>query len=218
MIKIKINKDMENRFISNMIKNNNIKTIIPFIIKDDDIIIDEKNLVTLKDKLSCLIDSKTLLIWLDKLFLSVEIINKYMIDENYIYYDLDKVFIKNDNIYLLVNPYMQNSKNIKDLFFEILMDYKIDEDDFDIRLIKIKNELVNSNYNLITLRKIINDNINYNENKKKKIISKNKKENVNILEILKNKFAYNNDRIVKEHDLDNVFKFPKKHKKTFDKS
>ena len=218
MIKIKINKDMENRFISNMIKNNNIKTIIPFIIKDDDIIIDEKNLVTLKDKLSCLIDSKTLLIWLDKLFLSVEIINKYMIDENYIYYDLDKVFIKNDNIYLLVNPYMQNSKNIKDLFFEILMDYKIDEDDFDIRLIKIKNELVNSNYNLITLRKIINDNINYNENKKKKIILKNKKENVNILEILKNKFAYNNDRIVKEHDLDNVFKFPKKHKKTFDKS
>lgn len=218
MIKIKINKDMENRFITNMIKNNNIKTIIPFIIKDDDIIIDENNLVTLKDKLSCLIDSKTLLIWLDKLFLSVEIINKYMIDENYIYYDLDKVFIKNDNIYLLVNPYMQNSKNIKDLFFEILMDYKIDEDDFDIRLIKIKNELVNSNYNLITLRKIINDNINYNENKKKKIISKNKKDNVNILEILKNKFAYNNDRIVKEHDLDNVFKFPKKHKKTFDKS
>lgn len=213
MIKIKINKDMENRFISNMIKNNNIKTIIPFIIKDDDIIIDENNLVTLKDKLSCLIDSKTLLIWLDKLFLSVEIINKYMIDESYIYYDLDKIFIKNDNIYLLVNPYMQNSKNIKDLFFEILMDYKIDEDDFDIRLIKIKNELVNSNYNLITLRKIINDNINYNENKKKKIISKNKKENVNILEILKNKFAYYNDRIVKEHDLDNVFKFPKKHKK-----
>ena len=218
MIKIKINKDMENRFISNMIKNNNIKTIIPFIIKDDDIIIDENNLVTLKDKLSCLIDSKTLLIWLDKLFLSVEIINKYMIDENYIYYDLDKIFIKNDNIYLLVNPYMQNSKNIKDLFFEILMDYKIDEDDFDIRLIKIKNELVNSNYNLITLRKIINDNIKYNENKKKKIISKNKKENVNNLEILKNKFAYNNDRIVKEHDLDNVFKFPKNHKKTFDKS
>lgn len=214
MIKIKIDKSMENKFITNMIKNNNINAIIPFIIKDDNLIIEDNNLITLKDKLTGLIESKNLLILLDKLFKSVEIINKYMIDEDYISYDLDKIFLKNDSIYLLVNPFMEDSKNIRDLFFEILMNYKIDENNFDMRLIKLKNELIKDDYEITILRKIINDNINYKESREKKIkdkISSNKKENnINIIKLIKEKFNKKDERIVKEHDLDTVFKFPKK--------
>lgn len=214
MIKIKIDKSMENKFITNMIKNNNINAIIPFIIKDDNLIIEDNNLITLKDKLTGLIESKNLLILLDKLFKSVEIINKYMIDEDYISYDLDKIFLKNDSIYLLVNPFMEVSKNIRDLFFEILMNYKIDENNFDMRLIKLKNELIKDDYEITILRKIINDNINYKESREKKIkdkISSNKKENnKNIIKLIKEKFNKKDERIVKEHDLDTVFKFPKK--------
>lgn len=214
MIKIKIDKSMENKFITNMIKNNNINAIIPFIIKDDNLIIEDNNLITLKDKLTGLIESKNLLILLDKLFKSVEIINKYMIDEDYISYDLDKIFLKNDSIYLLVNPFMEDSKNIRDLFFEILMNYKIDENNFDMRLIKLKNELIKDDYEITILRKIINDNINYKESREKKIkdkISSNKKEyNKNIIKLIKEKFNKKDERIVKEHDLDTVFKFPKK--------
>lgn len=214
MIKIKINKDMENKFITNMIKNNNINAIIPFIIKEDNLIIEDNNLITLKDKLSGLIESKNLLILLDKLFKSVEIINKYMIEEDYISCDLDKVFLKNDNIYLLVNPFIEESKNIRDLFFEILMNYKIDENNFDMRLIKLKNELIKDDYDITVLRKIINDNINYKETREKKIkekTSSNKKENnINIIKLIKEKFNKKDERIIKEHDLDTVFKFPKK--------
>lgn len=214
MIKIKIDKSMENKFITNMIKNNNINAIIPFIIKDDNLIIEDNNLITLKDKLTGLIESKNLLILLDKLFKSVEIINKYMIDEDYISYDLDKIFLKNDSIYLLVNPFMEDSKNIRDLFFEILMNYKIDENNFDMRLIKLKNELIKDDYEITILKKIINDNINYKESREKKIkdkISSNKKEyNKNIIKLIKEKFNKKDERIVKEHDLDTVFKFPKK--------
>lgn len=214
MIKIKIDKSMENKFITNMIKNNNINAIIPFIIKDDNLIIEDNNLITLKDKLTGLIESKNLLILLDKLFKSVKIINKYMIDEDYISYDLDKIFLKNDSIYLLVNPFMEDSKNIRDLFFEILMNYKIDENNFDMRLIKLKNELIKDDYEITILRKIINDNINYKESREKKIkdkISSNKKENnKNIIKLIKEKFNKKDERIVKEHDLDTVFKFPKK--------
>lgn len=208
MIEIKIDKNMENTFISNMIKNNNINVIIPFIIKNDNMIIDDNNFITLKDKLTGLIESKKLLILLDKLFQNVEIINKYMIDEDYIDYNFDKIFIKNDDIYLLVNPFINDSKNIRDVFFDILTKYKIDENNFDMRLIKLKNELVNKNYNVTILRKIINDNEIYKEKNKEKTIT-HIKNNKNILEILKNKFKKKNE-VIKECDLDMVFKFPKK--------
>lgn len=214
MIKIKIDKKMENKFVTNMIKNNNIKPIIPFIIKEDNLIIEDKELITLKDKLSGLIESKKLLSLLNRLFESVEYINKYMIDEEYICYDLDKIYLKNDKIYLLVNPYMKDYKNIRNLFFEILMKYKIDENNFDLRLIKLKNELIKDDYEINVLIRIINDNIYYiksgEKKNEKKTISNKKENNKNIIKIIKDKLNKKDEKIVKEQDLDILFKFPKK--------
>lgn len=214
MIKIKIDKKMENKFVTNMIKNNNIKPIIPFIIKEDNLIIEDKELITLKDKLNGLIESKNLLILLNRLLESVEYINKYMIDEEYICYNLDKIYLKNDKIYLLVNPYMKDYKNIRNLFFEILMKYKIDENNFDLRLIKLKNELIKDDYEINVLIRIINDNIYYKKSREKKndkkTISNKKENNKNIIKIIKDKLNKKDEKIVKEHDLDSLFKFPKK--------
>ena len=217
MIKIKIDKNEENKFITNMISNNNIDVIVPFIIKENNLIIDDSNLITIKDKLNGLINSKELLKLLNQIFNCVEVINKYMIDEDYIYYNLDKIFVQDNNILLLVNPYMKNDKRIRDLIYEIFRNYKIDEEDFDMRLIKLKNELVNEDYELIVLKKIINENKEYKQlnksDEKKNNIIKNNKKNINILDLIKEKLNKKDEKIVEEKDLDAFFKFPKNNRK-----
>ena len=217
MIKIKIDKNEENKFITNMISNNNIDVIVPFIIKENNLIIDDSNLITIKDKLNGLINSKELLKLLNQIFNCVEVINKYMIDEDYIYYNLDKIFVQDNNILLLVNPYMKNDKRIRDLIYEIFRNYKIDEEDFDMRLIKLKNELVNEDYELIVLNKIINENKEYKQlnksDEKKNNIIKNNKKNINILDLIKEKLNKKDEKIVEEKDLDAFFKFPKNNRK-----
>ncbi len=217
MIKVKIDKNEENKFITNMISNNNIDVIVPFIIKENNLIIDDSNLITIKDKLNGLINSKELLKLLNQIFNCVEVINKYMIDEDYIYYNLDKIFVQDNNILLLVNPYMKNDKRIRDLIYEIFRNYKIDEEDFDMRLIKLKNELVNEDYELIVLKKIINENKEYKQlnksDEKKNNIIKNNKKNINILDLIKEKLNKKDEKIVEEKDLDAFFKFPKNNRK-----
>ena len=217
MIKIKIDKNEENKFITNMISNNNIDVIVPFIIKENNLIIDDSNLITIKDKLNGLINSKELLKLLNQIFNCVEVINKYMIDEDYIYYNLDKIFVQDNNILLLVNPYMKNDKRIRDLIYEIFRNYKIDEEDFDMRLIKLKNELVNEDYELIVLKKIINENKEYKQlnksDEKKNNIIKNNKKNINILDLIKEKLNKKDEKIVEEKDLDAFIKFPKNNRK-----
>lgn len=217
MIKIKFDKNEENKFITKMISNNNIDVIVPFIIKENNLIIDDSNLLTLKDKLKGLINSKDLLKLFNQIFNCVEAINKYMIDEGYIYYDLDKIFVQGNEILLLINPYMKDDKSIRDLIYDVFRNYKIDEEDFDMRLIRLKNELVNEDYELIVLKKIINENINYkNLNKsddKKNNTIKNNKRSKNILNLIKEKLNKKDEKIVEENDLDAFFRFPKNNRK-----
>lgn len=210
MIKIAIDREKENKFITNMIKYNKINILMPYTVENEYLYIDNDNKVSLKEKLSSRINSKNIVELFYQLVKSVEILEKYMIDELYIDYDLDNIFTDGKLIYFIVNPFEINNKKLKDIFFELLMNYWLEEDDFDMKIIKLKNIFTSEEYNINSLKSFFsNDNrdlkIFENDVKEKKSTKK-----VTFIKKIKENRKNKNTKLLVENDIDSFFKFPKK--------
>lgn len=210
MIKIAIDREKENKFITNMIKYNKINILMPYTVENEYLYIDNDNKVSLKEKLSSRINSKNIVELFYQLVKSVEILEKYMIDELYIDYDLDNIFTNGKLIYFIVNPFEINNKKLKDIFFELLMNYWLEEDDFDMRIIKLKNIFTSEEYNINSLKSFFSNNnrdlkIFENDVKEKKSTKK-----VTFIKKIKENRKNKNTKLIVENDIDSFFKFPKK--------
>lgn len=210
MIKIAIDGEKENKFITNMIKYNKINILMPYTVENEYLYINNDNKVSLKEKLSSRINSKNIVELFYQLVKSVEILEKYMIDELYINYDLDNIFTDGKLIYFIVNPFEINNKKLKDIFFELLMNYRLEEDDFDMRIIKLKNIFTSEEYNINSLKSFFS-----NDNRDLKIFENNVKEKkstkkVTFIKKIKENRKNKNTKLLVENDIDSFFKFPKK--------
>ncbi|MDO5027092.1 MAG: DUF6382 domain-containing protein [Tissierellia bacterium] len=154
MIEIYINNKEINRPIYNMIENNRIKYILLARLDKDRMIIDNGDLVSLRDKYKKSISYKEIKTIFEKLYEAIVYLKDFMIYEEDIYFSLDYIFTdESSNLYFIANLTGYPSYSVASFFNDIIKTCMIEIDGEAKKIIEMSNYLNYNNYRLEDLCK-----------------------------------------------------------------
>lgn len=135
------NKEYDNLIVK-MKENNNIENLLAIKIKEDKLIVDTKNLVSLKEKYRDEISYNDISAIFTKLNEIFEDLKNYMIYEDDVYLGLDYIFIdEKSSLFLIVNIDKKEIFTLKSLLNEIICACGIKIDDNIGKIIGANNFL-----------------------------------------------------------------------------
>lgn len=148
-------------FLSEMLKNNKIKELVDYEIKEGDIKFKTENYQKMIDVKKSGNDIKKIL---KSILLAYESLQNYMIDE-YIELDEDKVYLDNDfNIYFILSQ--RKNTGINELIRKIMFNRQIGKDE-DIEMYRdINNSLFCESIDIRKIINIISKESDFGENKR----------------------------------------------------
>lgn len=145
MIK-KIVSNNENILVHRMIIKNNIESIVDYEIKENNIIFDTREYISLEEILNEKIDSQKLLNIIKNILKELKELDVYLISEKNLILDIKHVFIVGDQVKFIVNYSGESRRNFKDLYREIIEKSRINIDSSTVKLIEINNMLNEDRY------------------------------------------------------------------------
>lgn len=214
-----INKYIDNStqvsYLDEIVKNNDIKCLLNYKNNGDMISYENDGLINLKDNLSGIIDVNNFIDLLQKIAEKLQNLHMYMIFEENLYLNLTDIFIDtNNNIFFMISLEVQKN-DLKTLYQEVLKNVCFKIEDNCKHIIEVNNYFNTENYSVNGILKLLqnkckdkdfNLKINSEEIDKNNInefINEKKEEKKSFFT---NWFSKKDAPIVKENDLDNIFK------------
>lgn len=210
-------------FVRKMLENNQIPGLIVSEHTGDFDQDRNKDLKNIREKLGPIISTKDIEHIYKKIYEIKKSLENYMIGEEFIFFDLDHIYMNNREEIFILETFESQKRDISDLYIQIISDFVIEYKDEAEKLLDISNYFKSGDYNLEgLLDKFFTSPIQNNRNiveykktvKKESSIRKTPKANRGILSRIKtsfiSSFLVKKKEDYKERSLNINFRLPKK--------
>lgn len=157
MDKLIINYDGDklDNVTNKMFLNNEIQEVINYSIQGDNIVYDIGGLLPFEKKFEEGIGYNDIRDILRYYIDLIDNMKRYMIFNDLIDLDINKLFYDNSNIKLLIDPSCKSNKDVASLFRQIISNHRVTIDGYEGRVIELNNIFMSEEYDIANIKDII---------------------------------------------------------------